>query len=85
MATTLRSPDGSLARRIGAEIRAEMARQDLSQEGLAERLGCSQQWVSRRITGAIPVDAAELEKIATALGVPVAQLLPGTPAEGGAR
>lgn len=73
--TNLRSPSGSLARRIGAEIRAEMARQDISQEELARRLGWSQQWVSRRITGVTPVDAGELEAIAAALGVPVSQLL----------
>lgn len=66
----------ALAQRIGREIHAEMIRQGLTQEDLAERLGRSQQWVSRRITGRTPVDAADVEQIAAALGVPLTRLLP---------
>lgn len=74
----------TLAVRIGREIHAEMIRQGLTQEHLANRVDRSQQWVSRRITGRTPVDAADLEEIAEALGVPVAQFWPAPqPTSGG--
>ncbi len=62
-------------RRVAAEVRAELARQQISQSELAKRLGVAQQTVSRRITGDIPFDIAELSKIAEILGVPFANFL----------
>lgn len=67
---------------VAAEVRAEMARQGLSQQALAEKLGWRQQRLSRRILAEgsnnplIPFDIAELADVANALGIPVAQLLP---------
>lgn len=61
---------------VASEVRVEMARQQISQSALAERLGWTQQRVSRRISGATPFDVAELEAVAGALGVPVLRLLP---------
>ena len=76
MTTDTRNAGTTLARRIGLRIRAAIAGADVTQEELAERVGKSQQWVSRRITGTVPADASDIELIAAALDVPVAQLLP---------
>lgn len=84
MEMTNRSPADSFARRMAAEIRAEMARQGMSQTALCERLGWQQQRLSRRLSlGAtlVPIDSVELAEIAQALGVPASQLIPGDPAE----
>lgn len=65
-----------------------MARQGIRNAGLAARLGVSEMWVSRRVRVDPPASMtiAELESIAAALGVPVAQFLPqAEPAPGGAR
>jgi transcriptional regulator with XRE-family HTH domain len=57
-----------------------MARQGLSQVALAERLGWPQARLSRRISDGkhtpIPFDVAELNAVATALGVQISQFLP---------
>lgn len=57
-----------------AEIKAEMARQDLSQTELGERLGWGQTTVSKRLTGTVPLRVTEIEQIAEALGVSLEQL-----------
>jgi transcriptional regulator with XRE-family HTH domain len=67
-----------LARAVAAEVRAEMARQQVNQQQVAEVLGFSRQALSRRITGEIPFDVAELGQIAHFLGVPVSRLMPAT-------
>lgn len=64
-----------ISERIAAEVRAELARQALTQQELADRLGLTQWWVSRRVTGLTPIGAAELVRIAEALNVPVIQFL----------
>lgn len=61
---------------VAAEVRAELARQRISQQLLAAKLGVSQQWVSRRIAGTVAFDVDELARIARLLGVPMAQFLP---------
>jgi transcriptional regulator with XRE-family HTH domain len=63
-------------RKVAAEIRAEMARQQMSQDQLADRIGMSQSTLSRRLTGSLPFDTTELAKVAEALGVVVTALLP---------
>lgn len=77
---SLTQPDSAqdAAERVAAEVRAEMARQGVSQEVLGRRLGWSQRRVSRRVTTgktAVPFDVAELAAVATALGVPVTQFV----------
>ena len=57
-----------------AEIKAEMARQDMSQAELGRRLGWAQTTVSKRLSRTVPFRAAELEQVAEALGVSLAQL-----------
>jgi len=64
-----------LAQRVATEVRAEMARQRVSQDALAAAIGMSQAAVSRRLSGDIPFDVAELEDVATALRVPISQFL----------
>lgn len=64
-------------RRVAAEVRAELARQKVSQEVLCGRIGMSQSTLSRRITGEYPFDTTELATIADALGVPVSRFLVG--------
>lgn len=65
----------SPAKRIALEVRAEMARQGITQEALGARIGWDQRRVSRRLTGEVALDVAELSAIAAALGVGVTQLL----------
>lgn len=66
----------SLPRAVAGEVRAEMARQQISQQRVADVLKVSRQAFNRRITGDIPFDVAELEKIAEFLGVPVTNFMP---------
>jgi transcriptional regulator with XRE-family HTH domain len=56
-----------------AEIKAEMARQDITQTELARRLGWEKSAVSRRFSRKIPIRAHEIDDIAKALGVEVTQ------------
>jgi transcriptional regulator with XRE-family HTH domain len=66
----------SLPQVVATEIRAEMARQRITQMALAARLGRSQPYVCRRLTGEVAFDLAELELVAEALGVPLSQFMP---------
>jgi transcriptional regulator with XRE-family HTH domain len=56
-----------------------MGRQGVSQAMLADRLGCTQRMLSRRLTGDVAIETDLLEGIAGALDVPVTNFLP-TPA-----
>lgn len=67
----------------GANVRAEMARQGVTQADLAARLHVSQTQVSARLRGRVPFDVNELVLIAATLGVPLAALLPDTTTEAG--
>lgn len=77
----------SLPEVAAAEVRAEMGRQRMTQAALGELLGRSQPYVWRRLAGEVPFDLAELELIATKLGVPVGRFLrsdaPAAPASTG--
>lgn len=68
-------PD-SLTLRVAAEIRAEMARQRMTQVRLSEALGLSQPQVAKRLKGEIAFDTTELETVARTLGVPVTHFFP---------
>lgn len=61
-----------------AELRAEVARQALTQQQVAERMGEGQWWVSRRLTGDAQITVDDLVRFAAALQIPVTQLLPAT-------
>lgn len=73
MATAVR---GSLREQAAEEIRVLLARRRVSAAELARRTGMKQSTLARRMTGEIAFDLDDLELIANALGVPVADLLP---------
>lgn len=58
---------------IAAEVRAEMARQHRTQDGLAALLGVTQQSVSPKVRGLASFRAEELKVIADWLQVPITQ------------
>lgn len=60
---------------IAAEIRAELARQRISQVKIAALLDISQVGISRRLRGEVPLDVNELAKIADYLGMDIATLV----------
>lgn len=59
---------------VAAEVRTEMQNQHVSQAELGRKLGVSQQWISRRLTGDVPFDVAELARVADVLGVTLDRL-----------
>ena len=66
----------TLAEYAAAHLRAEMARREISSIKLAEMLGVSDMWVSRRMRGKTRITMEDLERLAEALGVPMASFLP---------
>jgi transcriptional regulator with XRE-family HTH domain len=67
--------DGTLRSRVAAEVRAEVARQQKTQQDLAEILGLPQQAISLRLNAKRAFRAEELVVLAEALGVPVDRFL----------
>lgn len=65
-----------IAQSVAAEVRAQLARQRRSGRSIAKEIGYSQQSMSLRLTGKIPLNVVELTAIARILGVPVKALLP---------
>lgn len=63
---------------VAAEVRAQLARQQISQQELAKAIGLSQASISERLRGKTPFTTDDLERIADALGVHPAALLGGT-------
>lgn len=61
--------------RIAANVRAEMARQQITQVQLAGRLELSQAAISRRLSSRVPFNVEELARIAGVLEVPLSALL----------
>lgn len=65
--------------RVAQEIRAELARRNMSQAALAEAIGKTEMYVSMRISGRsarrVVLDIADLELIAGALGLPASHFL----------
>lgn len=70
------SENQSLSDYVAGEIRATLARHRKSGRQLAAQLGASQTWVSSRLSGGTPIDLNDLARIAEALGVHIADLLP---------
>lgn len=66
---------------VAAELRAEIARQRRTQGDLAQALGWTQQYLSRRLTGATPLSLDDVEKLARILGIPLAELVATRPRE----
>lgn len=68
MSMTDPSADEVAARRIAAEVRAEMFRQKVTQRELASRIGWRQPRLARRLTAKVAFRSGELASIADALG-----------------
>lgn len=58
------------------EVRAILARNRLTARDLAERMGVKRMWVQYRLAETTPMQLDDLQRIAAALGVEVAALLP---------
>jgi transcriptional regulator with XRE-family HTH domain len=65
-----------LSKTTGAEVRAGLARRNLTQQQLGEHLGISRTAIGHRLAGTVPFKVPELLKTATFIGVPLEQLLP---------
>ncbi len=76
MSIDIQQRNQTLSDRVAAEIRAEMARKQISGRELARRLGRSANWVSLKVSGSQRLDLDDLAIIATALGVTVVDLFP---------
>ena len=66
----------STTKLVAASVRAECARQRVSQRDVARALELSHTSVHRRIRGDVPFDVDELAKIAELLGLSIHDLLP---------
>ena len=64
------------ARALNSTIKAEMARRDINQTRLAAIVGVTQTQVSARLRGTIEWRVSELQTIAAAFDMPVADLIP---------
>lgn len=56
-------------------VRAELARQGISQEVIAKKLGLTRHQISRRLRGQTAFRRRELSQIAKHLDIPLAELL----------
>lgn len=68
----------TLADRVAAEVRAHLARRQLTGSALAATIGKSEMYVSRRLRGDVPFDLNDIEQAAQFLGVSVADLMPAS-------
>ncbi|MFT9771111.1 helix-turn-helix domain-containing protein [Brevibacterium casei] len=60
---------------VAANVRAELARQGMSQRALADILGKSQTYIYRRLNGETPFTIDDLALIAGHLEIPLAALI----------
>lgn len=65
---------GPLARAVAAEVRAEMARQEMTGIELSRVTGLSNNYLARRLRGEFPFTLNDLEPVASALRVSPAEL-----------
>ena len=59
------------------EVRAALARANVTQTTVAEVTGRSQAYWSRRLSGEVPMDVSDLAVIADLTGVPMSHLVAG--------
>lgn len=80
---------GGYSDRVAAQVRAVLGHRNLTKHELALMLGENDVWLGRRIAAGVrrvPLDLNDLERIARALDVEVADLLPpAAPESGGGR
>ena len=63
----------AFAEHVRAEIRAELARQNITRSQLAQRIGLDDQALYRRLQGRKPISLEDVQAIAEALSVPVSR------------
>ena len=73
---TVAHVDNDFVAAVAAEVRAWAARRGITQSELAEKMGVTQSWVSRRLRGGQVIDVSDLSRFAKALDVPITALLP---------
>ena len=61
---------------VAAEVRAELARRQMSLTEAADRLGWTLSTTHRRLTGKASLDVGHLDEIASMLGVPIQRFFP---------
>lgn len=66
----------SLGEHVAAQLRAEMARRRMSKAQLARMLDVDETWVGRRMLEKAAITMDDLQRIATALEVPLSYFLP---------
>lgn len=66
----------TLAEYVAAQLRAELARRDMPKAELARQLEVNETWVGRRMRGKSAITMSDLERIASALGLPLSYFLP---------
>lgn len=59
---------------VAAEVRAEMARQRLTQRQVAAQLGWDTRMLSRRLNSGVPFSTRDIEQLADALRIPLSAL-----------
>lgn len=69
----------SLGQSVAGELRAHLARHGISSTDLIGRLGVNPDWFYRRLRGDVSMTLEDLERICSALGIPVSALLPTEP------
>jgi transcriptional regulator with XRE-family HTH domain len=62
------------AKIVAANVRAEMARQQIRQSDVARALGIGQASVSRKLAGEVPFDVGQIVDLAVLFGVSTARL-----------
>ena len=75
MRLTQASRRTALTESVAGEIRAEMARQRITQRDVARRLEVIEAWLSRRLNGHVSLNLDELEQISKALQIPMVELI----------
>lgn len=68
-------PTDTTVERVAANVRAELARKGITQSDLAAKLNKSQPFISRRLSGRVAFDVADLASIATVLDVSITSLV----------
>lgn len=68
----------TLADFVAAQIRAEMARRQLPKAHLARLLDVDETWIGRRMRGKSAITMDDLERIATALEMPLSYFVPAS-------
>lgn len=66
----------SIAHRVAANVRAELARNDIRQPQVTAALSLSQSAVSRRLRGQVDFTITELSVVAKLIGIEARELVP---------